>query len=367
MEEVFVDIYLARNLGDDLFLEILLQRFSETRFVVNYYGNDYQDFMKKHSNLVIPKYWPFFRLLNRAGIYDYINDVERISETYRACIFMGGSIFREEDWWYDVYEYRRRLVTAFKKKNKPVFILGANFGPFVSDKFRNHYRTLFEMCTDVCFRDQYSYRLFHDVASVRYEKDIVFQLELELCSVKKNIISISAIEPRHVPALINKRENYIKWLVEFVKNSVHAGFKVCLLSFCDVEGDQIVCNEIYNLLDEKEKVNCYVECYSGDWEKIIRIIDESRLLVASRFHANILGLLTGTNLFPLVYSDKTTHVLNDIDFAGMIGCIESCELISPEEILLQKCDMPEKYDLKQMKDSAKNQFSKLESWLKNEW
>ena len=41
MKRIFVDVYLAYNLGDDLFLDILSKKYPETEFTVNYVGNDY--------------------------------------------------------------------------------------------------------------------------------------------------------------------------------------------------------------------------------------------------------------------------------------------------------------------------------------
>ena len=51
MKRVFLDMYLAHNLGDDLFLHIIANRYPNCKFTVNYYDNDYDNFFKNYSNI----------------------------------------------------------------------------------------------------------------------------------------------------------------------------------------------------------------------------------------------------------------------------------------------------------------------------
>lgn len=90
--KVYVDVYLAKNLGDDLFIHILSKRFPDIEFVVNYYGNNYDEFLSNYGNVKKSKYPIKYKLLNRMKIYDYINDVNRLSRGYDALIFWGGFI-----------------------------------------------------------------------------------------------------------------------------------------------------------------------------------------------------------------------------------------------------------------------------------
>lgn len=208
--KIYVDMYLAKNLGDDLFLYILSHKFPEIEFTVNYYGDDYGEVFSEYANVIKPNYTVFNKILNRVHIYDYINDADRISKKYDALLFLGGSIFREEYYWREEYEKRYRLVEAFNKKNKSIWILGANFGPVKTKKFIEDYGRLFENCTDVCFRDKYSFNLFRKIENIRYAPDIVYCLQDFLKLKRKNIkreIAISVIEPNHVEGLDRYREN----------------------------------------------------------------------------------------------------------------------------------------------------------------
>ena len=69
---------------------------------------------------------------------------------------------------YTSYYHRLKIVEEFEKKEKPVFILGANFGPYITQDFFDKYFFLFSKCHDICFRDSYSKELFKNLDNVRY-------------------------------------------------------------------------------------------------------------------------------------------------------------------------------------------------------
>ena len=95
---------------------------------------------------------------------------------------------------------------------KPIFIIGANFGPFQTEERINDYRKLFKMCNDVCFRDLSSFEMFKELQQVRYAPDIVFQMEVdEINSIKqKNKIGFSIIDLHHKKGLSGYNSEYIK-------------------------------------------------------------------------------------------------------------------------------------------------------------
>lgn len=361
--KIYVDVYLAKNLGDDLFIHILANRFPDVEFVVNYYGDDYDEFLSDYNNLKKSKY-PFrYKLLNRMKIYDYINDTNRISEEYDALLFLGGSIFREESYWKDLYVLREKMLQAFKKKRKPVLVLGANFGPFHSNEFLESYQKFFEACDDVCFREKYSKKLFENVPCVRHEADIVFQLKVDK-RIKKEQIAYSVIEPNHKEGLKRYREEYIRAISESILNNIRNNFQCVLMSFCSREGDLKICNEIVETLPEMIRDRVKIIDYDGNIERMIGTIAESRLIIASRFHGNILGILCNTKVLPLIYSEKTSNVLKEIGFNNTIVKIEECKKILDNNLIREvlKIDrqLEDDYALCQ---SAMRQFDILEKIL----
>lgn len=358
---IYVDVYLAKNLGDDLFVHVLANTFPNVEFILNYYGNEYDDFLKEYHNVKKSNYPKRFKILNRLKIYDYINDEKRISNEYDALIFLGGSIFREEVYWKELYLQREKLIDSFVEKKKPIFILGANFGPYHTDKFYESYKKLFEKCEDVCFREDYSYQLFKDCNSVRCEKDIIFQLPVSNLKEKKNKIIYSIIDPRHKVGL----EKYVDRYIEFIKNTIidnqKNGYESELISFCKSEGDLEICEKIKDSLFQKE-INVQIYNYDGNINEVIEKFQESRLIVASRFHANILGIITKTSILPVVYSAKTENVLKDIDFDGKIIKIKDGlkEEVHCSEIIKQKQHVSE---LNKVIESSTKQFKCLKEWI----
>ena len=239
MKKVFVDIYLQFNLGDDLFLEILAKKFPNSEFTINYLGSNYDQFLSKYPNVKRRKYSLFNKIGQRFKISEYISNYEQVAEDHDAILFIGGSIFREEEYHKTLYEDRLKMVRAFKKRNKSVFVLGANFGPVETESFVDDYREFFKLCDDVCFRDFYSYHLFKNLPNVRYAPDIVFQMNIDKYSQVKpeNKIGFSIIDVRHKKGLGIYLDEYIESTVRSIKLFAEKGYDCCLMSFCDHEGD----------------------------------------------------------------------------------------------------------------------------------
>ena len=360
---IYVDAYLAKNLGDDLFIHILAAHFPDTAFFVNYYGAEYRNVFANNRNVKFPYYALAFKLFNRLGIYDYINDVKRISRTYDAMIFLGGSIFREEEYWKDLYKLRMSLVEAFQQRGKPVYVLGANFGPVYSKEFYQSYYYFFQKCTDVCFREKYSANLFGKLSCVRYESDIIFQMDIKnRIKKKKRQIAFSLIEPNHKLGLERCRNNYFNRIKEALLYYLQKKYSCILLSFCEKEGDLNICQEIMSELTDEDKKNVHLLNYDGDIEEILNVIVESQLLIASRFHANILGILLNTKILPLVYSNKTVNVLRDISFKGEILSIENIGNIIDSMELAMKFEYQVEH-LESIKESSLRQFAVLEKFI----
>jgi len=100
--------------------------------------------------------------------------------------------------------YKRYLSQLFDRK--PKYIIGSNFGPFQSADFKSFYEHLFTNCTDVCFRDTYSFSLFSHLPQIRYRPDIVFQYKLPQVAKQKSSVGFSIIDLSSRGALIVVKE-----------------------------------------------------------------------------------------------------------------------------------------------------------------
>lgn len=118
--KVFIEAYLYGNLGDDLFLDILSERYPNTEFItVSHFYEPISEQVKVHNDRWLGKLIP----------------LRKIQKFYaKKCdlvVSIGGSMYIE-----GVSEMSP--VADFGKK---YYIIGANFGPYDSQQYvRKHHQ-----------------------------------------------------------------------------------------------------------------------------------------------------------------------------------------------------------------------------------
>lgn len=362
MKKIFVDIYLAFNLGDDLFLDILAKKYNAAEITVNYTGLNYDGFLSRYSNVSKRKYSLFSKISNRIKITNTLTNYGKIAETHDILIFMGGSIFREEKYHESLYRERMNLVKEFKKRGKPTLVLGSNFGPHQSEKFLNDYVDFFKQCHDICFRDLYSFNKFKNLPNVRYAPDIVLQKDVEeYKNNPKNKIGISIIDLRHKFGLSGYYNSYVNNTIKSIELLTKKGFECCLMSFCSLEGDLETIKFIISLLSPQALKKVSIFDYKGNIEEAIKLIATFNLIIAARFHANILGLLLNVTILPIIYNSKTSNMLNDNAFDGTMIKMENIDMICDENLLIKSINSKNNIDIIPIK--SKEHFKKLDELL----
>src|SRR5690625_3827594 len=101
-KNVLTDIYLADNLGDDLFLDYYARSFPEVLFTPFHPGRNYDSFFKNYPNLQRFPYSFLDKIKARLG-KDKLTDYRAMAKKYDALLFLGGGVFREESYWKDLY------------------------------------------------------------------------------------------------------------------------------------------------------------------------------------------------------------------------------------------------------------------------
>ena len=337
--QIYLNAYLEKNFGDDLFVKIIVDRYKKHTFYA--ISNSY----KTIDNLQIYKNTLKMRILNKLGLKEkvYINSKD-------ISVSIGGSMFIE-----GLSPVERKKIYG----NNPYYILGSNFGPYKTEKFYKKGYELFKNAEDVCVRDKYTYNLFKDLPNVRYAPDIVFTLDtskIKISEEKKAIISVIDCENKLGKQYQEKYENMIKEMIKFF---IDNGYKVALMSFCKRENDEIAIERILNNLDENTKQQVQKYFYDGNVEETLDYIAQSQIIVGTRFHANILGLLLRKTVIPIIYSNKTTEFLKDIKFEGKTIDIKGdCKFNLTSEDLKYK-----KYVTKEI-EKAQEQFKALDKLLK---
>lgn len=353
MSNNYVFAYTNTNLGDDLFLYILCNRYKNKKFFIETSNPNCIKKLNIKNLHPINKDALLFRierkLFSTSNIKKFYMKLIGGIDTY---IQIGGSFFMEENNW----KINLKRHNKFLNREIPYYLLGCNFGPYKSNEYIKEWKEQFKNYKDICFRDQKSLELFKDLENVRVSNDIVFSLKkyFNPQAIKKKRVSISVINLESREELNKFEEVYCKKIAEIARNFTEIGYEVVLLSFCKNEGDTIAANKIKNIIDRDVEI---LE-YNGNIETYIKEIMESELLIATRFHAMILGLVYNIPILPLIYSNKMLTVLEDINFKGDIVNIDYIEHLDFElikNISCNKFDLPKYEDMFKFLDRFMNQ------------
>ncbi|MGM8364865.1 polysaccharide pyruvyl transferase family protein [Virgibacillus sp. W0181] len=360
-KRILVDAYFARNLGDDLFLKVLIERYPNVTFHLRTANKNYNILFRSYKNVKIIK-----SLCLNVGnltynLFDKIHSLFLNYKNYDALVIIGGSIFMETKGWEEVLKKREYLPSKFKKAGKKTYILGANFGPFKEDLYRKKYMDFFTKFDDVCFRDTYSFNLFKDPDNIRYAPDIVFNLEKSYSQPKDNCIGFSIIDIQNRNGLKEYQDKYIEKIGDIIKKCVELGHNIKLFSFCEREGDIRAIKYLLKSLDSSYKKHIQVVNYGEDIDSFLYEFESCMSIVGIRFHSIILGLLFDQPVFPIVYSDKTFNALEDLKIESDCSFIKNIEDLEIEKVI--KVLLNNRLNNRRYLSEAANQFERLDKLL----
>lgn len=365
MKSVVLYAYDKVNLGDDLFLHTITKRYPSVHFFLWSDKKNKRTFATLENLTVIDSESRLVRFLNqiRPSIVSRYKNWQ--SKKADAVVYIGGSIFIEYETWPSILNWWN-----YQADNNNLYILGANFGPYHSEYYRSEMAGVFDKAQDVCFRERYSFDLFQG-HQVRWAPDILFTYPMPNPPKIKHQIFFSVIncnkksEGTHPLSLYQK--DYLKNLTFLIQEYIHRGYSIVLSSFCKEEGDE----EIISLLEARFRNEAVIpgqlQClfYDGtNAEKILQAIAESELVLASRFHAMIFGMAAGRPVFPIAYSDKTIHVLQDLGFQGNYTDLRKHQPISIQAVEENRM-LCNTISVKKWSREAEHHFYKLDDKLKN--
>lgn len=359
MKKIMIYAYTYFNLGDDLFIKILCERYQHTQFIL-YAPSEYKSSLKHLNNITFVnsqsiKYRGInflFKLLKSSHVSQHL-----LAKSCDGVVEIGGSLFIQNNDWQ--YEFKKKKRS--KLKDKPFFLLGANFGPYDDPAFLTTHKDMFKQYTDICFRDQYSYDLFSKLDNVRLADDIVFTLDKEYQQTIEDMITISIIKPSIRASLSKYDAIYFNKISELIIHFIDNDYQVTLMSFCEYELDHEAIKTITNLIPVEYHDKIHDFYYKTNLDEALRLIAKSRFLIATRFHAMILGWLYDIPVFPIAYSSKMTQVMEDNYFTGAYTTIEDIHTVDPHYVL-ESFDTY-KHDVSKQVKNAQKQFLKLDVFL----
>lgn len=354
--KILLRFYNAVNLGDDLFVKIITERYPEHSFMIPIYGTSTLPPLGKNAKLVrvpIARRWfaALGYLINFANI-----QLLAMSRECDAMVYIGGSIFIESK--------RPRVWIGERKFYKtikiPYFILGANIGPYQDYNFLVIVKSILSGAADACLRDSASFDLVKDLPNVRQATDIAFLLDETQYSVKnENIAVISLVDGtrKFSDEITSKYEDVIR---EMTIRLLADGFRVVYMSFCKHEGDEVANYRVLGGLSDDVREKVEIHNYHGDLESALWLLSSSEVVIASRFHATILGLIFSKKVLPMAYSDKTIAILKDISFSGQVIDIR---LIEKFDVSSFSFDKIPRMNIAEQRVLAREQFHKLDKML----
>ncbi|HJC99921.1 MAG TPA: polysaccharide pyruvyl transferase family protein [Candidatus Dwaynia gallinarum] len=314
-KNIIVNGYWNNNLGDDLFMKILAEKFPNYNFIIvmnTSLNNPFKEiknikYVFQHESLYTKI---ADRITNKFNIV-LPNTVRSLflKQRKKSSVFidLGGSIFILPKFGMGSLYYFRKLV---EKSFKYYVVMGSNFGPYYHKYQLKKYQHLLLNAYSVTFRDRNSVSLISSKQrenNIHYCPDLVFTLNVDKYKLDSEytLISVKSFSDNDV----NKKYN--DFIIHFIKKNIKKRKKMVLMSFCENEGDYDNAQCIYNKLNDFDKK--YVQIYNHqNIEDSLKIIANADKIIATRYHAMILAWIFKKPVFVISYSEKIENVIKDI-------------------------------------------------------
>ena len=353
---IYVSAYLDKNLGDDLMVRILAGVLKDHQLYL--YCKDEK------------KYMPFKDISNMQRCEIPLNKINKKGTIhFHAYITIGGSIFILNDFKTIFKRYIKYLKKrTIKNKGLKIATIGCNLGPFKNNFAEKLAIKELKLSQLITVRDNKSYKLIAEDLSrdIYYYPDIVFSMDESFFTTEKDeykhMLGISVYNSVREPMY---NDGYIKAMAKIADEYIEkTGNKVKLLAFdTGNENDMKAAKAIFRSSNYKNKINIIGHCDDGT--TLLNEMNECTSLIATRMHSIVLAYKLGIPFIPVIYSDKTRFLLDDMEYYGIKIEFKDANVVDFEKITAELIEIesqrpPRKYDA----ESASNgHFDRLLEFL----
>lgn len=299
-KRILLNAYLANNLGDDLFIQIICERFREIMFYI-LETTPYTNSFKSISNIRICS----------------LKDIQSLK--FDMQIMIGGSIFMQPRDICNIYSKHKSVKDLRVSLDIPFIVIGANFGPYTQTNHLDLYKNWFSTLNDICFRDKQSYDLFKEFHNIRWAPDVIFNYKMKnITQHSSKSVSISCIYNNQRIGLPEySQEEYFQKLANISIYYIENGYDIKLADFCTHQGDLLAIYKILKYIPSKLKNRIEILEYNGyNFKKFLSTFLDTEYIIGTRFHSVILGWMANIPVFPIVYNIKTDNVIKSYGFKG---------------------------------------------------
>ncbi len=345
MKRMYIRAYCQSNLGDDLFVLHLAKKYPETEFYLYAIGDNQRAFLNQ-PNIHLPKAWDRFRRKGRHLLH--LGGEPFDGQGLDGTVVIGGSILWEG--------------APLDFGEAPCFLIGPNCETDYSPAFRLRLAEALGQVQSCCFRDQASFDQFSGLPNVTWAPDVLFDYAPGLPPQKGEGIGISLVSSKGAFREDGLRETYYGAMADLCQRCLAEEIPVRLLSFCAPEGDEEAVEAVLTRVSSPTSVA--VSRYRGDPEAFLAEMSKCETIIATRFHAMILGWVLGKNVVPIIYSTKQTQVLSDCGFHGPMWNALDTENMTGEMLLAYTKREQGRLDISKLKKCSRSQFSALDEYLR---
>ncbi|MBW4557549.1 MAG: polysaccharide pyruvyl transferase family protein [Trichormus sp. ATA11-4-KO1] len=246
-----------------------------------------------------------------------------------------------------IFDYKMTLMLR-----RPLVFFTQSLGPFNKIKNQNIFRKIFNKSTLVMLRDEASYdnlkQINANLNKVLISSDVVFSFTDDVGFhkdiYKKNVsssrvkIAISVRYWNHFTKVSQKDgfTNFVEVMSEVTQYLIEKyNAEITYISTCQGipeywTDDSKVAEEIINLLPNQIQKQVHLNKDFHSPKKLVGIIRNYDVVIATRMHMAILSLIAGTPVFPIAYEFKTKELFRRL---GMDEWVQDIETINKEVII----------------------------------